>query len=151
MFAMEFGSINLRVPGSPRFASFSWTLTWAEKDWGGRPSWDCLSAGKDLVALQRDDLQAGDHLEVAKVGGSHAVAEFQCGHPDQQIRQREADAFGLILAVDLPGAQRDRYGDGMDGQSREQLLNKLVPRRLSLWRIGAGRTVGQFDQRDDRS
>jgi hypothetical protein len=133
----------------PRFASCNWTLTWAEKDWGGHPSLHCLSEGKYRVALQRDDLQAGDHLEVAKVRCSHAVAEFQSGHPDQQIRKWKADAFGLILAIDLPRVQRDRHGDGMDGQSREQLLNKLVPRSLSLWRVGAGCTVGQFDQRDD--
>ena len=69
----------------PRFASFSWTLTWPEKDLGGRPSLDCLSAGTGRVALQGDDLQSADHLEVAKVCGSHAVAEFQSGHPDQQI------------------------------------------------------------------
>src|SRR5664279_4200409 len=54
--------------------------------------------------LQGDDLEAGDHLEVAKVGSRYAVAEFQGGHPDQQIGERKADALRLILAVDLAGA-----------------------------------------------
>ena len=46
--------------------------------------------------LQGDDLEAGDHLEVAKVGSRDAVAEFQGGHPDQQIGERKADALRLF-------------------------------------------------------
>lgn len=70
-------------------------------------------------------------------------------HSDQQIGERKADAFRLVLAVDLAGAKSDWHSDRMDGQSYEEFLNKLVPFRFSLWRVRAGGSVGQFDQSHD--
>ena len=54
---------------------------------------------------------------MAEVRCSDAVAEFHGGHPDQQIGERKADPFGLILAVDLPGTKRDWHSDGWMGNA----------------------------------
>jgi hypothetical protein len=63
--------------------------------------------------------QAGNSLEVAEIASGYAVVEFQGRHSDQQISEWEAQAFSLVLAVDLPDAKSDRYRDWVDGQSRE--------------------------------
>jgi len=63
--------------------------------------------------------QAGDSLEVAEIASGYAVVEFQGRHSDQQISEWEAQAFSLVLAVDLPDTKSDRYRDWMDAQSRE--------------------------------
>ena len=86
---------------------------------------------------------------MAEVRSSDTVAEFQGGHPDQEIGERKADPLGLVLAVDLPGPKRDWHSDGMDGQRCEQFLDELLPLSSSRWRLSAGRTVGQFDQSDN--
>jgi hypothetical protein len=56
------------------------------------------------AAYRETILRPGIIWEVAKVGSRDAVAEFQGGHPDQQIGERKADALRLVLAVDLAGA-----------------------------------------------
>jgi hypothetical protein len=56
------------------------------------------------AAAQSHDLQTWDLLEVADVGRSQPVAEFQGARPDRQIRSRNADATRLAPAIDLFGA-----------------------------------------------
>ena len=55
-----------------------------------------------VLRLELHDCETGDHLEVANVGRRHAIAEFKCRHTDEQIRQRQPQPSGLILAVDSP-------------------------------------------------
>src|ERR1700756_4426888 len=64
-----------------------------------------------LANLEPHNGQAGDLLEVAKIGRSHGVAEFERRYAYQKIGKRNADSAGLILAVDLSGAQCDGHGD----------------------------------------
>ena len=45
----------------------------------------------------------------------------------------------MVLAVNLPGAQCNRHGDGMDGKGREQLLDKLEPLCSTLFGVSARR------------
>jgi hypothetical protein len=42
--------------------------------------------GKGGSASELDDVQSGDQLEVADVGGPDAVGKLQSARPDQQIR-----------------------------------------------------------------
>ena len=86
---------------------------------------------------------------MAEIAGGHAIAKFQGRHSDQPIGERKADAFRLVLAVDLAGTKSDWHSDRMDGQSYEEFLNKLVPFGFSLWRVRAGGSVGQLDQSHD--
>ena len=78
------------------------------------------------------------------------VAEFQGRDADQKIGEWKAHTFGLILTVDLPDAKSDHHRDRMNGQGRKQFMDELPPLFLSLRCVGTGRTVGQFDQCDDK-
>ena len=67
-----------------------------------------------------------------------------------KIGERQANAFGLVLAVDLSDAKRNRNRDRMDGQCRQQFLDELLPLHSSFCRIGTGGTMRQFYQSDNR-
>ena len=56
-------------------------------------------------------------MEVAKIAGGYAVAEFQGCHTDQQIGEWKAHSFRLTLAVDLPHAKSNWHGDRMNGSA----------------------------------
>ena len=96
--------------------------------------------------LELHDRQAGDALEVAQIARCHTVAEFQGCDPDQHIGKREAHAFGLVLAVDLADAKGNRHSDRINGQGREQFLNKLLTFLFSLRCVDASRAVRQFEE-----
>ena len=103
-----------------------------------------------LCPLKVHDREVWDKLKMANIGGGYAVVQFQSGYADQQIRERKTNTFCLILAVDLSGAKRHGHRNRMDGYGQEQFLNKLLSLRSSRRRVGAGRAMGQFQQRDDR-
>jgi hypothetical protein len=52
-------------------------------------------------SLELHHREAGDSLEVPEIAGGYAVAEFQGRHSDQQISEWKANAFGLVLAIDI--------------------------------------------------
>ena len=54
------------------------------------------------------------------------MAEFQGGDTDQEIRQCNARPGRLRLPVDLPGAQGDWHGNGMDRHPGQQIVEKLL-------------------------
>ena len=56
---------------------------------------------------------------MAEIASGYGVAEFQSRDTDQQIGERQAHAFGLVLAIDLSDAKGDWNRDRMDRQSRE--------------------------------
>ncbi len=40
------------------------------------------------------------------ISSPHAVTQFESGHADEQVREGDADALRLVLAVNLPSSQR---------------------------------------------
>jgi hypothetical protein len=76
----------------------------------------CLKIGFSLELHHRE---AGDSLEVPEIAGGYAVAEFQGRHSDQQIRERKANTFGLVLAIDMSSSKSDCNCDRMGGQSHQ--------------------------------
>ena len=50
------------------------------------PLWKVALEGKGGSASELDDVQSGDQLKVADVGGPDAVGKLQSARPDQQIR-----------------------------------------------------------------
>ena len=75
---------------------------------------------------EANDAQAGDLLEMADVGRPDSIAEFQRSHSDQEIGEWDANALGLALTVDLSGPDRDLDGHGLDGDTAQQLVEKLL-------------------------
>jgi hypothetical protein len=57
--------------------------------------------------------------------------------------------FGLALAVDLSGAESDRYRYRLDGNASEQLVKKALPALAASGCIGSGNAVGEFKHGDD--
>jgi hypothetical protein len=56
--------------------------------------------------LELHDRKARHSLEVAEIGGAHTVAEFECGHADEQIGKSNLYSVSLVLAVDFSRAKR---------------------------------------------
>jgi len=96
-------------------------------------------------------LQAGDQLKVTDIGRSHTVFEVEGGRPDQQIRQRNADAPRLALAVHLSGAKSDWNRDRLYGDTHQQFIKETLPLLAALWCVGAGDAVSKFKYRYDRN
>ena len=67
---------------------------------------------------ERDHRDAGNSLEVAHIAGGHAVAKFQRRDPDQQVGERQSDAPGRALTVDLPSPESYGCRHRMHGQQR---------------------------------
>jgi hypothetical protein len=70
-------------------------------------------------SLELHHREAWDSLEVSKIAGGYAVAEFQGRHSDQQISEWQTNAFGLVLAIDMPRSKSDWNCDRMDGKSHQ--------------------------------
>ena len=79
------------------------------------------------VRTRLGHVQAGDQLKVADVRRPHFVAKLQSARPNPEVRERNADTFGLALAADLSGAESDRNGHRLDGYTREQLVKESLP------------------------
>ena len=99
--------------------------------------------------LKLNDVQTGDQLKVANVGGSHSVAEFERTGPDQQIRERDAHSLRLALAVNLAGAEGDWDRYRLDGNASEQLFKKALPALTAFGGIGACDAVSKLQHGDD--
>ena len=69
--------------------------------------------------LELHHREAWDSLEVPEIACGYAIAEFQGRHSDQQISERKANTFGLVLAIDMPRSKSDCNCDRMDGQSHQ--------------------------------
>src|SRR5579884_1115684 len=98
--------------------------------------------------LNPDNVQAGDELEVADVGGPDAIAELEGTDPDEQIGKRDTDPARLALSVDLAGAESDGDGHRLDGASGEQIVEETLPAVAAVGRVGAGDAVGKFEHGD---
>jgi hypothetical protein len=79
---------------------------------------------------------------MTKIARGYAVPEFQCCHTDQQIGEREANAFCLVLAVDLADTKCDRCRDLLNGQGKQDFVDELKSLGFSLKCVGSGRTMG---------
>jgi hypothetical protein len=85
--------------------------------WPGDPPFRRPVLPKRLMdggLVPRSDLlhdQIRDHLEVPDIVSRHRVAEFQSGRADRQFAERDPKPSGLQIAVNLAGAQRDRYSN----------------------------------------
>lgn len=109
-----------------------------------------MELGRRLVRLEGNDFEARNHLEVTHIGGSNPVAKLERRDTDQQVGEGHTDALGSILAVDLTGSESHRNRHRMDRQSSHQFIQELPPHGFSLRSIGAGCSMRQFDQRNDR-
>jgi len=56
-----------------------------------KPLWKVELEGKGRLKL--DDVQAGDHPKVARVARGDSVATFEGASTDEQIVERDGDAF----------------------------------------------------------
>ena len=55
------------------------------------------------AGLQRDEIEAGDELEVLDVECGHTDGEMQRCRPNDQVLEGDGDALGGLFAFDLPG------------------------------------------------
>lgn len=61
------------------------------------------------MTVNRSELdygQAGNSVEIAEVQRRDLVAEMQGGRADQQVLERELDAYRFLLAFDVPSYSR---------------------------------------------
>src|SRR3954463_4736101 len=93
-----------------------------------------------------NDTQVGDQLEVTKIVCSDPVAEFECGHPDEQIGEWNTNALGLTLAVDAASTQGDRRCDRMHGHDGHQFLEESLTLVAALCCIRSREPMSEFEQ-----
>lgn len=105
---------------------------------------------KALLSSERDHGDTGNGLEVAHIAGGDTVAKIERSNCDQQVGERQSNAPGRALAVDLPGPESDRSRDRMHRDCGHQLADELLPRSLAFGRVGAGCSMRQLKHRDDR-
>jgi hypothetical protein len=103
-----------------------------------------------IGSSERDHGDAGNGLEVAHVAGGDTVAKIERRDRDQQVGEGQRNAAGRALAVDLSGPESDGSRHRMNRYSGHQLANELLPRGLVFGRVGACRSVGKLEDRDDR-
>lgn len=102
------------------------------------------------IVSEPNDAQAGDLLEMADVSRPDSIAEFQCSHSDQEIGERNANALGLALTVDLSGPDRYLDGHGLDGNGGQQLVEESLTLVALLRRLSTADPVSEFQGSDYR-
>ncbi len=85
------------------------------------------------ICLERDNIQAGDHLEVAHIEGGHLEAQLESRYSDGQVFEGEDDAFCRLLALDASDAASDLQRYGIDRNITAQLLDERQSQRGTLW------------------
>ncbi len=61
--------------------------------------------------------QTGNAPEVARIDGQHRISERECGGTDEEIREGNDDATGLLLGVQLARKLRDVCRQWVDDHS----------------------------------
>lgn len=98
------------------------------------------------TCLQRKNVEAGDHLEVAHVEGGYLETEFESRYSDGQVFEGEDDSFGRLLALDASDAAGDLQGYGMDRNITAQLLDERQSPQATRITLGA---IGSMHQLSD--
>jgi len=71
-------------------------------------------------------MEAGDELEMAKIGCDDGVADFKGSDADEKIDGGNGDASGALLAVDLTGQERSGARVWNHCDIHHELLNELL-------------------------
>jgi hypothetical protein len=66
------------------------------------------------------------------IGRQHGVSERKRCSANQQVWERDHDAFGRLLTVDPPCKQRGLVGVGIYRQAGTKLFYKLLTAKASL-------------------
>jgi hypothetical protein len=88
----------------------------------GKPSHWFLFVGER--GLEGDDVEVGDHLEVAHVKRDHIEAEMEGCGSDDEIWKVNADPLAHLLAVDTPGQLRDSQRERMHSHRLEEFFDE---------------------------
>jgi hypothetical protein len=103
----------------------------------------------DWAVLERNDVEAGDEIEVSDVGGDNRVSDLKGGGTNEEVGKGEANAPCGVLAIDLAGTQSYSWGYWVEWHCRHDFVEKLQPSGFSLRFVRPCHAMRQFRKCQD--